>query len=195
MSHIKLLDQKLEEYNIWLEQLIDVNMQIEENILQKDSKDKLQEMAVSIVISSAFVLVGAVIIGMTTIGLISGGLLFIIGWLFSINVNEKIFGTERSKNKLRKNEIKLLRVKDDFNNFIKPIQVRLKIKRRTKEISFTHYTRIKSKMNNLLSKLEEYDTSALSIKYKNRHGRLLQEMVMLTYQFDTIYTGKKGYFK
>lgn len=194
MAHLKLLDTKLDEYNKWMKELDNIIIQIEENILQKDNADKIQEKLVSIGIASVFVSIGsgiAGLFGVAAIGFSGGFALFAIGWFLSKGVNKKIFGDERKRDNIKENEEQLLSLKDDFQKFIKPIQMKLKIKKKRKEVTFTKYNEIKNEIEQLLIQLKEFDSSSLALKYRNRHSKLVQNFIIATHQFDKIYTGKK----
>lgn len=191
MSYIKLYDKKLNEYKLWLHDLHNLLLAVEENILQNDNSDKIEEKLVSIGISSVFVSIGsglASLFGIVAIGLSGGLVLFIIGWILSKGVNKKVFGNERKLDNINEDEKKLLSGKNYVITYFRPIEKKIKIKKLRKQVAFTNYIDIKDTLTHFLIYLKEYDSSNLAIKYQRRHSNTIKKYILSINQFDKIYT-------
>lgn len=192
MYKINKLNQLIEDYHVWLKKY---NFQldlIEETILQKDNRDKIEEKIVSIGISSIFVsiVVGFLsLIGVTAFAGFGGTVvLFIIGWFLSKGLNRKIFGTERKVESLNDEETQLIEIKNQVQKHLKPITLRARLKK--EKVNFTKYPELKNIFNDLNVQMKSYNADKLALKYRNRHSNLIKKQILLIHDFEKIYTGK-----
>jgi len=192
MSKILLLDKLLSQYKLWTVKLKNASLNIENNILQKDSSSKLEEKIISLGISSILVYIGSSIVGL--FGVATGGfgaiVLFIIGWLLSKFINKKIFGDERSIESIRDDEKLLLNTLVEIDNRHKGI--RDTMNSANNSINFTNYPTLKRELNTLVNLLTTYDSSSLALKYKYKHLYVTNKYKAEVSRFDEIYAHKKG---
>lgn len=192
MSKITLLDKLLSQYKLWTIKLRNASQNIENNILQKDSSNKLEEKIISIGISSILVYMGTAVIGL--FGVATGGigviLLFIIGWLLSRYVNKKIFGSERNIENIRDDEKLVLSKLKELEETHKKIRDEINTKRVV--VNFTNYPNLKREFNVLINLLVTYDTSSLALKYRYKHSYVTNKYKIEVSKFDEIYAHKIG---
>lgn len=192
MSKITLLDKLLSQYKLWTIKLRNASQNIENNILQKDSSNKLEEKIISIGISSILVYMGTAVIGL--FGVATGGvgviLLFIIGWLLSRYVNKKIFGSERNIESIRDDEKLVLSKLKELEETHKKIRDEINTKRVV--VNFTNYPNLKREFNVLVNLLVTYDTSSLALKYRYKHSYVTNKYKIEVSKFDEIYAHKIG---
>ena len=192
MSKITLLDKLLSQYKLWTIKLRNASQNIENNILQKDSSNKLEEKIISIGISSILVYMGTAVIGL--FGVATGGigviLLFIIGWLLSRYVNKKIFGSERNIESIRDDEKLVLSKLKELEETHKKIRDEINTERVV--VNFTNYPNLKREFNVLINLLVTYDTSSLALKYRYKHSYVTNKYKIEVSKFDEIYAHKIG---
>jgi hypothetical protein len=192
MSKIKLLDSLYSEYKIWTLKLNNVSKNIENNILQKDSSNKLEEKVVSIGISSVIMYIGVGIIGL--FGIATGGVgaivLFAIGWLLSKFINKKIFGSERNVEKIRDDEKFLLEKLEGLKHTHIQIRDRMNQDKNNVFVHFTNYPTLKREFNSVLNLLTTYDRSGLALKYRYKHSYVTNKYKVAISKFDVMYAHK-----
>lgn len=192
MSKITLLDKLLSQYKIWTLSLANASKGIENNILQKDSSNKIEEKVVSIGISSILVYIGSAIAGL--FGIATGGIgvviLFIIGWLLSKLINKKIFGSERKTEEIRDDEKILLDKLYKLETTHKSI--RDGINDKSILVYFKNYPNLKREFSELVNLLTTYDASHLALKYKHKHSYVTNKYKVEVSRFDEIYAHKIG---
>jgi len=192
MSKIVLLDKLLSQYKLWTIKLRNASLNIENNILQKDSTSKLEEKIISIGVSSILVYMGSALVGL--FGVATGGfgviLLFIMGWLLSKFVNKKIFGDERSIESIRDDEKLLLNKLAEIESRHKAIRDAMNSE--SGIINFTNYPHLKRELNALVNLLTTYDASSLALKYKYKHAYVTNNYKVEVSRFDEIYAHKTG---
>jgi hypothetical protein len=194
MSKIKLLDQLLTKYKIWTLKLKGVVEDVENNILQKDSSNKLQEKLVSIATSSILVFLVTSVIGLFGVAL--GGawmvVFFVIGWLLSRFINKIVFGSERKVEDLKDHEVQLLEL-------LKSVQkshesIRNNINNKTLVVNFTNYVELKKEFGKAVEALVDFDVSKLALKYRYKHPLIVKKYKVQVNRFEEIYANKKGRF-
>lgn len=191
MAKINLLTQLIKQYKLWTLKLHSASINIQDNILQKDSSSKVQEKVISIAISSALVYIGAAIIGVfgVSIGGVWSIVLFGIGWLLSKGINKKVFGDERKIETIADNERALF---DKLNALEqKHTKIRDSINDKTLIIFFTDYTSLKREFNEMINRLLTYNPSHLALKYRYKHALLLKKYQQEVESFHNIYADKK----
>jgi len=192
MSKIIILDKLLFQYKLWVIKLKNASQNIENNILQKDSNDKLEEKVISVGISLIIVYVGSAVVGL--FGIATGGVwvivLFIIGWLLSRLINKKIFGSERKIESIRDDEKLLLNKLAEVENTHK--KIRDDINNKDRVVNFTNYPNLKRELNGLVNLLTTYDASSLALKYKYKHSYVTNKYKVEVSKFDEIYAHKIG---
>ena len=192
MSKIHILDTLLSQYKLWTIKLKNASKNIENNILQRDSSNKIEEKIVSIGLSSLLVYLGSAVVGM--FGIATGGIgivvLFVIGWLLSRFINKKIFGTEREVASLRDDEKIIFTRLQEIQDRHKTI--RDAINSKTCIVNFTNYVVLKKEFHNLVLQLRNYDTSNLALKYRYKHLYVTNKYKIEVSRFDEIYAHKVG---
>lgn len=179
------------QYKKWTLRLKNSNTDIENNILQKDSADKLQEKLVSLGVSSLLVYIVTAILGLFGFAIAGVWIVvfFAIGWVLSKYINKKIFGVERKIDDLTEAEKSLFQKLDDV--YSKHIEIREKIKDKSILVHFTSYPQLKREFNEVLNMLVLYDKSKLALKYRYKHTLVTNKYKLTVAVFDEIYANKK----
>ncbi len=190
MSQIKLLDKLLSQYKLWTIKIKNATQNIEDNILQKDSNDKLEEKIMSIGISSILVWIVSGIAGLFG-AVASGGALvivFAIGWLLSKFINKKVFGVERKIEDISSDEQLLLNSLQSI--IVKYNNIRTEINDNTIIVNFKDYVNHKKEFDSVLNMLNIFDVSHLAFKYRLKHHVVSKKYKRSVNQFDKIYAHK-----
>jgi len=190
MSKIHILDKLLSQYKLWTIKLRNASQNIEDNILQKDSSNKLQEKIMSIGISTILVSIITGIIGLFGIAL--GGIwtivIFFIGWLLSKLINKKIFGSERKIEDIREDEQLLFKKIQNIESTHK--KIRDEINDKSRVVNFIDYPNLKREFNELINLLVTYNTSNLALKYRYKHSTIVSKYKLEVNKFNKIYAHK-----
>lgn len=195
MAYFTLYEKKLVQYKSWHLSLDKHLTKVEENILQKDNTDQVLEKIVTVGISSVFVSIGSSVValfGIATVGITGGVLLFIIGWLCSFKVNDKVFGKEKLIAEINDKEHQIINEKNNLLATFKSVKTKLNIKKHRKEVAFTRYVERKRELVDFCSLLQNYDSKVLAYKYRYRHSEAIQKSIMLINHFDNVYCHEKN---
>jgi len=191
MYQISLINKLLSQYKLWTLKLHNASMAIENNILQKDTSDKLEEKILSIGIASLFVWIVMGIIGLfgvATGGFIIGVILFGIGWLLSKLVNKIVFGTPRKIENISDNEKLLLSTLKKVEQT--HISIRDTINKGSIIINFTNYVALKKEFDSILNDLDNFKASHLALKYRYKHKIIASKYKIEVDKFHKIYAHK-----
>lgn len=192
MFKIFKLGRLVDAYHDWLKKYNNHLEFIEETILQKDNRDKIEEKIVSIIISAVFVSICVSVLtffGFHSLsGFVGSVILFVIGWFLSKGFNKKIFGSERKLENLSDEEKQIIDSSNDLKKYFKPITLRVRLKK--EKVYFSNYVEIKKKIEDLHSKMSMYSGSKLAYKYRYRYGKDIKKQILLQHDFENIYTGK-----
>jgi hypothetical protein len=193
MAYLTLYNQKINEYSQWINALESHLNTVEENILQKDKTDFVVEKIVSVAFSYFSVTAGTSIVAL--FGIATGGIGFVLligfGWLVSNVFNRKVFGTEKQIKDLNNESECLLDEKQVMLNLFKPIKTKLKLNKYKKEVAFTQYKELLTKLERFKKVLQDYNAKQLAYKYRNRHGKAIKQNILLIHHFDNVYCSKK----
>jgi hypothetical protein len=192
MSKIHLLDNLLKQYKQWTLNLKNASDDIENNLLQKDSSNKIEEKLASIGISMVFVYIVTAIIGLfgVAIGGVWSVVFFVIGWVLSKLINKKIFGSERKIEDLKDDERELL---NKLEQVIQThVDIRSKINDKSIIVNFTKYPKLKSEFEAVVNALSTLNTSSLALKYRYKYPLVVKKYQAQVRRFDEIYANKRG---
>lgn len=189
MYRLDLINRLLSQYKIWTVKLKSARVNIENNILQKDSTHLLEQKIMSITISSLFMWIVTGIVGL--FGVATGGLgivLFIVGWILSKFVNKVLFGNPRKFEDISESEKELLlalkRVEDRHRS------IRDSINNGSIVVNFSDYASLKKEFENMLFDLNNFNTRYLAIKYKFKHKYVVSKYKVEVNNFHKIYAHK-----
>jgi hypothetical protein len=193
MAYLTLYNQKINEYSQWINALESHLNTVEENILQKDKTDFVTEKIVSVAFSFFSVTAGTSFVALFGIATGGIGIVFLIGfgWLVSNVFNRKVFGTEKQIEDLNNESEYLLDEKQVMLNLFKPIKTKLKLNKYKKEVAFTHYKELLTKLERFKEVLQGYNAKQLAYKYRNRHSKAIKQNILLIHHFDNVYCSKK----
>ena len=191
MYQITLLNELLKNYKIWHLKLKNTTKNIEDNILQKDSYNKIEEKIISIAISSFIVWIVTSILALFSIKIhfIGSVFFFVVGWLLSKGINKKVFGTQRNFEDLKDEEKELLNI---LNRATTNHQTRIQdINDEKISVHFTNYIDYQKEFLKIIDMLQIFNTSHLAIKYKMKHPYLIKKYQANINFFDKIYANKR----
>lgn len=193
MAYLTLYNQKINEYNQWINALESHLKTVEDNVLQKDKTDFVAEKVVSVVFSYFFVAAGTSVVALFGIATGGIGIVFLVGfgWLVSNVFNRKVFGTEKKVEYLNNESECLLDEKQVLLNLFKPIKTKLKLNKYKKEVAFTQYKELLTKLERFKDALQNYNAKQLAYKYRNRHSKAIKQNVLLIHHFDKVYCNRK----
>ena len=191
MYQISLINKLLIKYKIWTIKLNTASKSIENNILQNDTNNALEEKLASIAISSIIMYLGTGFIGL--FGISSSGfgaaiVLFGIGWLLSKAINKRVFGTPRKEEDLKDDELLLLSVMKQI--ILAHENIRDSINNNSIIVIFKDYSKLKQDFEDVVFKLNYFNTSHLALKYRYKHKILASKYKMQVSQFHSIYAHK-----
>ena len=193
MSKIKLLDKVLDSLRNWIANHHKITIKIQDNILQRDSANKIEEKIISIGLSSFLVYIGTAIAGL--FGIATGGflisiVLFPAGWMISKLINKKIFGDERKIDNITDEERTILKTLQSIDERYKTMGLQIRFKKIA--VNFTNFADHRAQLKSAVDSLSKYDASKLALKYRYRHSLIAKKYEKLANQFNTIYAHKKG---
>lgn len=181
--HLDIIEKKRIETLQFSKMGLEFCQGIRNSILQKDTSALIEEKIASIGMAAIFTWILSSFIFFTGVGII----LFIVGLALSRLINRKVYGKEKNPEKLSKEEKAILSEIINQEKTLRKIKTFSTVKSKSKDVLFVNYVELSLEFDMFLKKIQNHDTSNLSLKYRALYSSKIKNTKKIKHSLNKAY--------